>query len=271
VTLRFCLAPAMLAGLSFAATPLSATTAEEVLQGRILSGWQTDRGTVMMAVELTLAPGWKTYWRSPGDAGIPPSFDWAGSSNFAGAAVHWPRPEAFHTNGMLSVGYHDGVILPVEIRPDDQAADGVLKLTLDLGVCRDICLPAAIDLAAPFPGDGSGTGAIKAALADRPAAGTAAGLRAISCAVEPVADGIRVHAAIDLPDLGGEEVVVFESGRPDIWVAEAESWREDGALHAVTEMVAPARAPFALDRSDITLTILGDGRAVEIQGCPAGD
>ena len=65
-----------------------------------LDGWRQPDGSRLAAVEIRLAPGWHTYWRVPGDAGIPPSFDWSGSSNLASVAYEWPRPEIFDSFGM---------------------------------------------------------------------------------------------------------------------------------------------------------------------------
>ena len=54
----------------------------------------------MAAVEIRLAPGWHTYWRVPGEAGIPPRFDWSGSQNLAAVAYEWPRPEIIVSYGI---------------------------------------------------------------------------------------------------------------------------------------------------------------------------
>ena len=70
------------------ASPAVATTQDDVLAGTLLPGWQIEGGGQMAALQLTLAPGWKTYWRSPGDAGIPPSFDWSGSQNVKSVRIH---------------------------------------------------------------------------------------------------------------------------------------------------------------------------------------
>jgi hypothetical protein len=91
----------------------------------------------------------------------------------------------------------------------------------------------------------------------------------LHCQVEPVADGLRIEARIDLPATGGREVVVIEPGQPDVWVAEAEVHRDGRSLTAVTEMVGPSGAPFALERRGITVTVLGRDRVVEVTGCPA--
>ena len=84
----------------------------------VLDGGLTARGTYMGALRLTLQTGWKTYWRSPGDAGIPPSFDWRGSRNIGSLAIIWPTPEVTMTSGYQTIGYHDQLVLPIEITPN---------------------------------------------------------------------------------------------------------------------------------------------------------
>ncbi|MEM9552608.1 MAG: protein-disulfide reductase DsbD domain-containing protein, partial [Pseudomonadota bacterium] len=77
----------------------------DVVQVEVLDGGETAHGTVMTALRLTLADGWKTYWRAPGDAGIPPSFNWRGSRNVGEVAITWPTPQVFNDYGMRSIGY----------------------------------------------------------------------------------------------------------------------------------------------------------------------
>ena len=89
-----------LIALALALTPLAAAQAEsfdmaDIVQAEVLPGWRTPSGTWMAALHLTLSPGWKTYWRVPGEAGIPPLFDIAASTNIAALAVHWPTPHVF--------------------------------------------------------------------------------------------------------------------------------------------------------------------------------
>ena len=62
--------------------------------------------------------GWKTYWRMPGDAGIPPQFDWSGSQNVKSVEVLWPAPQRFIDSGGETVGYKDRVVFPLRIVPD---------------------------------------------------------------------------------------------------------------------------------------------------------
>lgn len=262
---------ALAACLAIFATSCLAQDRQHVdnLDASLLSGWQTDAGRHMAGLQLTLAPGWKTYWRNPGEAGIPPLFNWSGSENLKSVRVHWPSPAVFHTNGMQSIGYHDQVTLPLEVTAIDPDKPVRLHATVDLGVCKDICLPAALDLTTNLVGPGAPDAAIEQALAARPKDAAKAGLSAISCTVDPIADGLRITATLLLPALGATETVAFETGQPDIWVAEAKTTRTGGTLVSVTDMVPPVGAPFALDRSKIRLTILAANRAVEINGCPA--
>lgn len=248
------------------ATPAAAQS--DLVSAGLRPGWQTDHGSRMAAVELTLAPGWKTYWRAPGEAGIPPVFDWSASQNLAGVTIHWPRPEVFSLNGMTAIGYSDRLVLPVELHPRDPSRPVVIDATVDLGVCRDICVPASLRLSGDLVAPGAPDPAIRAALDARPRPGRSAGLRGIACRIDPLPDGLRIEARIDLPATGGAETVVFEAG-PGVWVDEAQARRDGGRLTAVTEIVGPDGGPFALDRSTVIVTVLGRDRAVEITGCPA--
>jgi DsbC/DsbD-like thiol-disulfide interchange protein len=259
----------LLAALTLCPAIAPATTPAEVLEARILPGWQTAQGTRMVALELTLAPQWKTYWRSPGDAGIPPLFDWTGSENLAAVQPHWPRPQVFHLNGMQSIGYHEKLVLPLELTPKTQGQPILLRATVDLGVCRDICMPATLTLSAEITGKGAPDPAIRSALDDRPTNGAEAGLTAISCTVEPISDGLRLTATLRMPSTGGAETVVFEPGRSAVWVSDATVSRKGGKITASSDLVSETGAPFALDRSRVTVTVLGRDRAVEIAGCPA--
>ncbi|MCE6958880.1 hypothetical protein LAZ40_07440 [Cereibacter sphaeroides] len=254
--------------LAVAALPAAATTQDDIVRADVLPGWR-DGGRHFAALRLQLAPEWKTYWRSPGEVGIPPEFDWSGSENLGSVRLHWPAPHVFTLNGMRTIGYRGVVVLPFEIEPLDPARPIRLQARVDLGVCRDICVPAALEFAADLPAEGTRDAAIAAALDSRPESGREAGLGRISCRVEPISDGLRLTAELDLPATGSDEVVVVEPGSPSIWASEAVASRSGARLTAVSDMVGPGGAPFALDRAALTVTVLGDRRAVEIRGCPA--
>jgi len=93
-------------------------------------------------VEIKLQPGWKTYWRYPGDSGVPPAFDFSASENLGSATVQWPAPVRFSDGSGHSIGYKGSVIFPVRVVPKDAAKPVKLRLKLDYAVCETLCVPA---------------------------------------------------------------------------------------------------------------------------------
>ena len=241
--------------------PLPAAMPPGLVAARLLPGWVAPDGQRMTALRLDLEPGWKTYWRSPGDAGVPPRFDWQGSVNLAGAELHWPRPETIESGGERTLGYHDRLILPIEITPADPRQPVELRAVIDLGLCQDICVPAQVELQAPPPGPVPDP-LIQDALArmpdqsaDRPA-----------CRVEEIADGMRVTARFDAR---APEVAMELDGQP-VWVSQPELSQVDGQLRAQADFVAETGKPFALDTDKLRLTLIGPDAATEYRGCTAG-
>jgi DsbC/DsbD-like thiol-disulfide interchange protein len=99
-------------------------------------------------LDIRLDDGWKTYWRMPGDAGIPPQFNWSGSTNVKEVEVLWPAPQRFNDRGGETIGYKNRVVFPLRIVPIDAAAEVKLELSLFFGVCQDVCIPGNAELSA---------------------------------------------------------------------------------------------------------------------------
>lgn len=107
----------------------------------MLSGGQG--GDIWQAgVLIELEPNWKTYWRVPGDTGIPPQFDWAGSKNSGAIEVGYPVPSRFQDAGGESIGYHDQVLFPLSVKPEKPGEMVHLQLNMFFAVCNEICIPA---------------------------------------------------------------------------------------------------------------------------------
>ncbi|MBD3664437.1 protein-disulfide reductase DsbD domain-containing protein [Sulfitobacter aestuariivivens] len=239
--------------------------------GEILPGWVQQDGTHMAAIRIKLQPGWKTYWRSPGDAGIPPQFNWQGSSNLGDVRIIWPAPLVIPQNGMQTIGYKDVLVLPLAVAPRNQGQPVDLRLQLNIGVCEDICVPFDLSLQGTLTGnDTRPTPAIVAALAARPYSGSEAGVSAATCRLRPNDDGLEITAQITMPPAGGREVVIIEPGQTGIWTSETDARRAGQQLIAVGDMVPTRGTGIAIDRSKITLTVLGRDKAVEIKGCTPG-
>lgn len=107
---------------------------------------------VRLGIEIKLEPGWKTYWRSPGEGGMPPRFDWGGSANLANVAVAWPAPKRFEIGGLESVGYADHVILPLDVALTQPGEPLAVRLSLQYAVCRQICMLVEAKLTLDLPG-----------------------------------------------------------------------------------------------------------------------
>ncbi len=255
--------------LCLLATPLAAQGFDQIAQLEVLPGWRSADGTHMAGLKITLAPGWKTYWRAPGDAGIPPQIDFSGSDNIESARFLWPVPDVFDQGGMRSVGYADGVVVPIELTPDTSGPIG-LSGVMDIGVCEEICVPVRLPFELALPDVGKRDPQIVAALVNRPMTAAEASVTNATCAVQPTADGLTLTARVTMPQAGATEHVVVEAGDPQIWVSEPDVARAGAELTATVDMVHMTGNGFALDRSAVRITVLGSDHAVDIQGCAAG-
>jgi DsbC/DsbD-like thiol-disulfide interchange protein len=109
---------------------------------RLVAGNRSGDGTFRAGIEVRLASGWKTYWRYPGDSGVPPVFDFSKSENVKSVSILWPAPHRFTDEGGTSIGYKGDVIFPVHVIPDDPGRPATLRLAVDYAVCEKLCVPA---------------------------------------------------------------------------------------------------------------------------------
>jgi DsbC/DsbD-like thiol-disulfide interchange protein len=128
-------------------------------KARLVSGTVEIAGepNQLAGVQLRMDQGWKTYWRSPGDSGVPPGFDWSGSKNLKHAEVLFPAPIRFADGNSTAVGYAEEVVFPVKITPERAGEPVELKLGFDFGICMDLCVPNQVALSLTLPPGGSGT------------------------------------------------------------------------------------------------------------------
>jgi DsbC/DsbD-like thiol-disulfide interchange protein len=222
---------------------------------------------VRAGVELTLAPGWKTYWRYPGDSGVPPRFDFANSQNVKSLEIAWPAPHRFTDDSGASIGYKNSVIFPLRIVPQDPAKPVLLRLKLDYAVCEKLCVPA--EGRAELVLDGTPS-ALEAALAKaealvpkRAKAGDDAPL-----AVRAVRQETGEHARIivDVAAPGNEPVELFAEGPTPAWALPVPE-PADGAGAGLR------RFAFQLDGlppgasaagATLTLTLVSGANAIEV-------
>lgn len=240
------------------------------IEAEIVQGWDLPDGRRIVGLRLELAKGWKTYWRSPGDAGIPPQFDWSRARNLDGVEIGWPTPEIFVEYGMRSIGYKRNVTLPLTLTPGRADKPIRLRGRMALGVCADVCLPHTLEFEGQVnPGQTARTPELVAALAALPYSASEAEVRSANCQVAPATDGVMITTSITLPDTGGREIVVIEPGNPEIWVSEASTRRDGATLTATSELIHVNGDAFSVNRSDIRITIIGTNYAVDVTGCTA--
>lgn len=249
--------------------PARANPYSELVRIELIPGWRRPDGEHVAALHLTLADGWKTYWRAPGDAGIPPLFDWSRSRNLQSAVPIWPTPIVFSQNGMRSIGYKHELVLPIRITPDRTGRDIALDMRVQIGICNDICVPVDLTVVGTLPDGGRPDPRIASAMADVPVPVRETGFRVIGCTLQPTKDGLRLTARLAMPGGSQPEAMVIETADPQVWVAEPQMRRENGDLVAETDLVHIEGGAFALDRSGLRLTVLGPQQAVDIRGCPS--
>lgn len=107
--------------------------------------------TLRLGIHFQLLPGWKIYWRTPGDAGYPPKIDWAGSKNIGAITMLWPAPKRFVLAGLQNHGYAGEVVLPLDVALPHPHEPAILQANLDYLACSQICVPMQAELNLTMP------------------------------------------------------------------------------------------------------------------------
>ncbi|MFG1378677.1 protein-disulfide reductase DsbD domain-containing protein [Xanthobacter autotrophicus] len=231
----------------------------ELIAGTV-SGAHVDAG-----IEVRLAPGWKTYWRYPGDSGVPPALSFEGSQNVAGVTIAWPAPKRFADGGGgFAIGYKGAVLFPLKVELADPAQPARLRIAFDFAVCEALCMPAKVDLSLVIDAAGGADAArIAAARATVPApqalgAGDAPSVRsmAIDTTTLPRRLVIEVKAASPKADL-------FAEGPDAHWALPLpqKTALPDGAARFVVPLEG---VPSGVDPAGalITLTLVDGAKAI---------
>lgn len=224
--------------------------------------------TVTLGLQFVLQNGWKVYWRSPGDAGYPPSLDWSGSQNFAGAKVSWPAPSRFSVLGFETVGYHDEVVLPIAARLARPGEPAAFSLAADYLACSEICVPVSAQFSLNLPAGPAApsqfAGKIERYQARVPGDGAESGL-AIGKVVtggskeKPTIEvAASARAPFATPDLFVEGPQSLRFGPPKVTLSGAGR----SAMFSVP-VDAVAGAEVNLSGDSVTLTLVDGARAME--------
>jgi suppressor for copper-sensitivity B len=274
---------AIFGGMALVAPPLGAARAaatawvgDEHAAARLVtaveatgSGRRIDAG-----LEIRMAPGWHTYWRTPGDAGIPPEIDWTGSTNLARAEIAWPAPTRLSEHGLESYVYPDHALAPITIelaRPGESLS---LRASVDYAACAEVCIPYHADLSLALPA-GVATPGVEAPLigtarARVPGGLDQAGMALVAATVAPAREGdavvdVRLRstgAPLRQPDLFIEGPDHGTIARPEITLGET-----GRSVELRVQVTGVSAAVLAAEPLIFTLTD-GLNRAAEFTATP---
>ena len=235
---------------------------------RLIAGSAMPGKVVRAGVEIKLKSGWHTYWRYPGDAGVPPRFDFTESQNVKTVDVLWPAPQPIPEHDLVTIGYTGDVILPLAVVPENSARPVKLRLKLDYAVCETLCVPAEGKADLVLTGGSSSQDAALAAAETRvpkkALLGESAPLAIKSVRREDGAGGRRVIVDVAAP--AGARITLFAEGPTPDWALPVPK-PIDGAP------VGLQRFAFALDGAPpgatyegipISLTAVAGNLAIEV-------
>jgi DsbC/DsbD-like thiol-disulfide interchange protein len=248
----------------------SAWDKETHAEARLIAGTMTkaaDASFLRAGVEIRLDPGWKTYWREPGDSGVPPSFDFAGSGNVKAVQVLWPAPERFPDGaGGNSIGYMGRVVLPLRVVPKDATQPASLHLKLGYAICGTLCVPAEASLDLALSGNGAEETAIEREelrVPRRVALGSSGGLAIRSVHRQP--GGEHDQVTVDVAAPPDATVALFVEGpTPDWALPLPEQTGTDGALRRFTFDLDGLPSGAKADGAELTFTAVTDNDAIEV-------
>jgi DsbC/DsbD-like thiol-disulfide interchange protein len=266
-------------GAAGAAEDFSRWDGDARSSARLIAGARGGDAAYRAGIEIRLKPGWHTYWRYPGDAGVPPQFDFAGSQNLKAVEVRWPAPRRILEAGLSAIGYDRDVILPLAVTPQDKTKPVALRLKINYAICEKLCVPADAKVELALAGTPSTRGLALASTPstqDVPLAAAEARVpkqRALGeggeLAVRSVRreGGERPHLVVEVAAPRGGAVDLFAEGPTDQWalpLPEAVPGAPPPLQRFVIELDgAPPGEKY--EGALITLTAVQDGESIEVK------
>lgn len=225
-----------------------------------------DDAALRAGIEIKMQPGWKTYWRYPGDSGVPPRFDFSGSENLKDAKVLFPAPHLFTDETGHSLGYKNSAIFPLVIAPQQPGKPVRLRVKIDYAVCEKLCVPAEGSAELTLgPGAGAHNADLVAAETRVPKAVPAAqiGLTAkrVNAAAKPL-------VAVDLAAPAGQPVELFVEGPTPEWalpIPAPAPGAPTGHAHFTFELDGLPPGVDPKGKFDLTFTVVTGERALEVK------
>ena len=115
----------------------------EVSKVRLISPFtkNNNQNEFIIGLQYKMEPGWKTYWKSPGDGGFAQDIIWEKSKNINSIEIEWPKPKSFEILGLNSIGYEDEVVFPLLVNIKDKSKITNIDISINYLTCKDICIP----------------------------------------------------------------------------------------------------------------------------------
>ncbi len=156
---------------------------------------------VLLGLKIQHQPHWHTYWKNPGDSGLPTTLGWTLPAGFSTGDIQWPTPQQLPIGPLMNFGYENTLLLPVAVTVptsySGQALD--VKLRADWLVCKEVCIPEGGDFVLSLP-------------AQAATAGHAALFEAHRAALPQAVSEARATAAVE-----ADTLVVRVAGLPADW------------------------------------------------------
>ena len=218
--------------------------------------------SVTLGLHIRLAKGWKTYWRVPGDSGVPPRLDWRGSGNVAAAQPAWPAPTRYSAFGFDTFGYADEVVFPITVTLTRPGTTAQLRLSVDYAACERHLRPRGSSVRARHSRRGRA--------ADPPCG---AGRAFTPCAYRNPGEGAPFVVESLVVDRGAEPTLLITAQSagapfvaPDLFVegpagltfgAPEIEFNEAGHIAQFALPIRPAGEGASLEGETLTLTLVG--------------
>jgi len=122
----------------------------DVVRARVVASFDED-GHPVAAIEIRLNPGWKAYWRTPGEGGLPTVFDFSLSRNLASADANYPPPRRYNDGYTTTNVYEGRVLFPIELSSALSSVSMAIVVQIDMGVCEQVCIPLQLETSVELP------------------------------------------------------------------------------------------------------------------------
>lgn len=187
---------------------------------RLIAGSRSGN-TLLGGIGFEIEPGWKTYWRTPGDSGVPPRIDFSKSDNLDSVTILWPAPVKFPDgSGGTSFGYRNQVVLPLRIVAKNADKPVTLRASINYAVCEKLCIPVEAETELTFVSEASTEdSAIAAALNTVPKPAKVGDEGPLS--IRDVRRDGKIGVLVDIVAPAGKDAELFAEGPTPDWALPA--------------------------------------------------